>query len=703
MAGENPNTSNGSQIEITQTSSCTLSCAEFRDLRRVPDDLPKRLWAVAVIAFWERFTFWGLTAPWQNFMQNPPRGAVPGVLNLGQAKATRIYCAFYIFYYMTPIFFAILSDTRLGRYTTLNISASLYTIGCAMIIGASHRSPTGSRYALPGFLISLVFIGLGGGGLHVVLPPFIADQYTETKSKVKTLKSGERVVIDRSETITYIYGLYYWVGNLGSLSWFATTFLERHYGFHAAFLLTLCSSIIFSLMLFLGKEWYIKVPHEGNILPKAAKILVCASRNGFRMAHTDPAYQLEHRGKTVSWSNELVAELCRGMKACRVLIAFVAFWICFDQMQTNLISQAATMEPYGIPNDAIPAINQVACIIFGPLIQSVLYPFLYRRKIRFQPIAKMTVGFGFVTLSMLYATMVQQHIYTSGPCYKYPRECPDAWLSMDSATENASMGNSTATKLQLSKESSSMMVQRPNHVNIWVQTPIYIFIAIGEIFALVAGLEYAYELAPQHMKVIVQAISLLVAGVGTGLSLALTAMAHDPHLVIFYASIAGTMAVTTVGFWLLFRTYDKHAPDEEGVTEVVFDKDLRDDLANAVARDTSIVCSVSETKPEEDETRSKLTTAHLGDGSKLGSPKDSRDTRTRKSIEVDREILGANTSGNTATITSAVDESIHPDIRVDNTSMHPAHPLTSATFSSGSTQEYLQGETAPALDFPLKD
>jgi len=61
----------------------------------------------------------------ENYMQNPPGRETPGALDLGQALATRIYCAFYIFYYVTPIVFAIMSDTRLGRYTTLNISAAL--------------------------------------------------------------------------------------------------------------------------------------------------------------------------------------------------------------------------------------------------------------------------------------------------------------------------------------------------------------------------------------------------------------------------------------------------------------------------------------------------------------------------------------------------------------------------------------------------
>jgi len=57
-------------------------------------------------------------------MENDAGGknGVPGQLGLGQAMATRIYCAFYIFYYVTPLLFAVVSDTRLGRLKTLTLS-----------------------------------------------------------------------------------------------------------------------------------------------------------------------------------------------------------------------------------------------------------------------------------------------------------------------------------------------------------------------------------------------------------------------------------------------------------------------------------------------------------------------------------------------------------------------------------------------------
>jgi dipeptide/tripeptide permease len=74
-------------------------------------------------------------------------------------------------------------------------------------------------------------------------------------------------------------------------------------------------------------------------------------------------------------------------------IAFVMFYICFDQMQNNLISQAAQMEASGTPNDLLPAMNQVGCIVLGPLIQGWVYPLLHRRQIYLKPIMRITIGF----------------------------------------------------------------------------------------------------------------------------------------------------------------------------------------------------------------------------------------------------------------------------------------------------------------------
>jgi POT family proton-dependent oligopeptide transporter len=198
------------------------------------------------------------------------------------------------------------------------------------------------------------------------------------------------------------------------------------------------------------------------------------------------------------------------------------FYICFDQMQNNLISQAGQMRSSSVPNDLLPALNQVGCIVFGPLIQGVLYPVLRRRQLYPSPITRITIGFGFVTLSMLYATIIQLLIYRSPPCYDQPGHCGH------------------------------------NQINVWTQAPLYLLIAVGEVFAYVTALEYAYEYSPKTMKVIIQAVGLLIAGVGSACAMALTPVARDPNLLIFYSSLTAGMAATSIVFWLLFRKYDRH-------------------------------------------------------------------------------------------------------------------------------------------------
>ncbi|KAH7076144.1 POT family-domain-containing protein [Paraphoma chrysanthemicola] len=497
-------------------------------MRRVRDNVPWRLWAVALVGFWERAAFWGLTAPWQNYMERLPHHGPdekPGALGLGQAKATRIYCSFYIFYYIAPIFIAPLADSRLGQYTTLLSSVVLYCLGILALTISSVPSNLDNGWGIPGLVVAMFLIGLGGGGVKAIMPPFIADQYTRVKPEVKTLKSGEQVVTDHELTVQYIYNLYFWIGNVGSLSWFVTVFIEDHYGFAEAYGLTLGLMCVAFLMLLLGKKWYVLVSHQDNlVIPKAAKIVGCAIKNGFRMRCADPEYQFEHRQERVAWSSDMVEELTRGLRGCRVLLAFVMFYVCFDQMQNNLISQAGSMRTNGTPNDLLPALNQVGCIVLGPAIQMGLYPFLHRRRIYIGPILRITIGFSFIALSMLYSTIVQYAIYNSPPCYDMPRSCS--------------------------------IMDAHGRPNVWLQAPVYFLISTGEIFAYVTGLEYAYDHSPKDMKVIVQAISLIIGGLGSAVALALTAVAHDPNLVIFYASLTVAMAATALVFWSVFRRYD---------------------------------------------------------------------------------------------------------------------------------------------------
>jgi POT family proton-dependent oligopeptide transporter len=180
------------------------------------------------------------------------------------------------------------------------------------------------------------------------------------------------------------------------------------------------------------------------------------------------------------------------------------------------------METNGTPNDMVQTMNQIGCILFVPFTQHVMNPFLHRRNIYIQPITRIAIGFLFICVAMLYASLVQHAIYSTGPCYAHPNVCGGGTLG-------------------------------PNKLNVWIQAPTYLLIAAGEVFAVVTAIEYAYTNAPEDMKAIVQSINLIIAGMGSALGMALTPLAHDPNMTAFYGSLSGAMLVTAIVFWTLFR------------------------------------------------------------------------------------------------------------------------------------------------------
>jgi proton-dependent oligopeptide transporter, POT family len=61
---------------------------------------------VALIELAERAAYYGVSGPFQNYIQNTyksPTG-LPGALGLGQAAATRLTNFFAFFCYVTPVF-----------------------------------------------------------------------------------------------------------------------------------------------------------------------------------------------------------------------------------------------------------------------------------------------------------------------------------------------------------------------------------------------------------------------------------------------------------------------------------------------------------------------------------------------------------------------------------------------------------------------
>ncbi|KAJ5988011.1 Proton-dependent oligopeptide transporter family [Penicillium waksmanii] len=507
---------------------------EVLELLHVVDNIPARLWIACIAGILERFVWYGATAPLQNYLQNPSGGEVPGALGLHQATASNIVNALIIGSYITPVPAAVVADSWLGRYKTMLYCAIIEAIGATILFATSLPVALDKGAALPGMIVACVLLAIGSGGFKTTVVPFIADQYDETEFRIKTEKSGKKVVTSRELTITYIYNAFYWAINVVGFLADSTPLLERYVSFWLAYLIPCCAMWAALIPILFGRTFFVRASPTENIMPQVCDALRHGVTGRFKMDAAKPDAQLHQHGRQVPWTDSFVEDIKRSLLTCRVLLLFPIHWLCYNQTFNNLISQAGQMVTYGIPNDMMKIAGAISGIIVAPIIQKGLYPFLTKRGVSFGPIARMSVGFLLLTLSMAYTTVVQTLIYQTGPCFDSPLKCVAA-------------DNSTI----------------PNQISVFLQIPIYFGGALAEVFCLTTGTEYAYNQAPESMKTLVQAIWLAMAGIGACIALAFTPLTRDPHLVTMYAILTGLLGGATVLLWVLFRQLDKSKVKED--------------------------------------------------------------------------------------------------------------------------------------------
>jgi POT family proton-dependent oligopeptide transporter len=252
----------------------------------------------------------------------------------------------------------------------------------------------------------------------------------------------------------------------------------------------------------------------------------------------------------MTFDDAWVDEVRRGIKACTVFCWYPFYWLTYNQMTNNLTSQAATMELNGVPNDLIQNIDPLALVIFIPICDQVLYPYLRKRGIRFTALKRIFFGFMLGVAAMIVAMIIQIYIYRRGPsiCGKHMNTCGDI---LKAAAEAARAKGDIP--LALSYENSKNYAD----INVWVQIPAFVLIAFSEIFASITGLEYAFTKAPKNMRSLVMSMFLFTNAVSSAIAQAFTPLSDDPLLVWNYASVAIIAFVIGILFWITHHKLDK--------------------------------------------------------------------------------------------------------------------------------------------------
>ncbi|EGW31234.1 uncharacterized protein SPAPADRAFT_56124 [Spathaspora passalidarum NRRL Y-27907] len=509
---------------------------ELKTLRHISESIPFRCWLVAIVELAERFAYYGLSAPFQNYMQNGPNDTPPGLLALNQSGASALSYFFQFWCYVTPILGGWIADTYWGKYKTIFYFCILYIIGIFILFITSLPSITSRTTGLAGYIVSIIIIGLATGGVKSNVSPLIADQIPKTKPVIKVLKSGERVIQDPNITIQNVFMFFYLMINIGSMSVIATTEMEAHIGFWAAYLLPFCFFFIALAALILGRNQYVKIPVSEKIINKTFKCAWIAVTNKFDLEECKPSV---HPERNYPWTDHFVEEIRRALYACKVFIFYPIYWVVYGQMLNNFVSVAGTMELHGLPNDILQAIDSLTIIIFIPIFERLVYPFI-RRFTPFKAVTKIFWGFMFGTAAMVYAAVLQHYIYKAGPCYDMPMACAPEYANT------------------------------PNHIHVALQTPAYFFIAISEILASITGLEYAYTKAPISMKSFIMSIFLVTNAFGSILGIAISSTFEDPKMVWTFTGLAISCFIAGVAFWLCFKHYNLK---EEELNNLEYDGD----------------------------------------------------------------------------------------------------------------------------------
>lgn len=204
------------------------------------------------------------------------------------------------------------------------------------------------------------------------------------------------------------------------------TYAEKFEGFYLSYLLPTIMLCICPLIMFLCRNIYRRTPPQGSVLGKATKLFLLANKGRWSI-NPMKTYKNLHDGTFwenvkpsrftdgtrpawMTFDDQWVDEVGRGFASCSVFLWFPLYWLTYNQLNNNLVSQAAIMTLNGLPNDVLSNLDPFALIILIPIMDSVVYPALRKAGINFTPIKRITCGFFLGALAMVWAAVIQAYM-----------------------------------------------------------------------------------------------------------------------------------------------------------------------------------------------------------------------------------------------------------------------------------------------------
>jgi POT family proton-dependent oligopeptide transporter len=429
----------------------------------------------------ERFSFYGMASILVLYMNEH--------LLYAERDAKAYYHLFMMATYLTPLVGGWLADRFFGRYATILWVSLAYVAGHAVLASWETRT---------GLLVGLALVAAGAGGIKPSVSAFVGDQFGAGQAPL--LRS--------------IYGWFYWVINLGSVtSKIAVPLLLLSAGPRVAFALPGVLMAIALAVFWAGRRHYVRAPPAR---PDPHGFLRVVERALRRLGTGRPGQPWLDAARD-RHPEEAIEGARAVLRIMGVFAAVTLFWALFDQKGSSWVFQARQLDLELLGRQVSPAqlqaLNPALVLVLVPLLTWGVFPALERRGVVLAPLRKMTWGMFATVLAFVAAALLQ----------------------------------------------TAVDAGRTPHA-LW-QLPQYLLLTTGEVLVSVTGLEFSYTQAPRAMRSTIMSIWFFTVFLGNLLTAAVTALVPLEGAAYFWV-FAGLMLAAALAFRAVAARY-RGAPAAE--------------------------------------------------------------------------------------------------------------------------------------------
>eukprot|EP00003_Mantamonas_plastica_P010382 TRINITY_DN19824_c0_g1_i1.p1 TRINITY_DN19824_c0_g1~~TRINITY_DN19824_c0_g1_i1.p1 ORF type:complete len:235 (-),score=47.94 TRINITY_DN19824_c0_g1_i1:25-729(-) len=197
---------------------------------------PRCVWFITANEMCERFSFYGLRAILVLYFHN--------FMGYSEDNSITYYHLFIFLSYLWPVLGGYIADAHLGKYKTILYLSVIYCIGTVILSVTAIQGVTGTPPHWWGFVLGLLLISFGTGGIKPCVSSFGGDQFMGTEND--------------EEDITAFFHIFYFSINTGSfVSILATPLIRNYFSFAAAFALPAVLLTVSILFFWMGRDTYV--------------------------------------------------------------------------------------------------------------------------------------------------------------------------------------------------------------------------------------------------------------------------------------------------------------------------------------------------------------------------------------------------------------------------------------------------------------